>query len=374
MAITENTFTGDGATVLFPFTFPYLQATDIKVSLDGAITTEYTLANATTIEFNVAPAVDTAIRIYRETLGDALAANFFPGSAIRSSDLNQNFTQNLYVTQESNNNATEALTTANTASDTATQAASDAATAIATSNQASADSATALANSTTAVADAAAAVATSTAAEATANASNATSNAAEATANAAAVDSTTALATANQAAADAATAIATANSSAADAATAISTANQAAADATSALSTATTAGTNASNAVTTANAADGKADQAIAAVANALLFNIVATVAQVPATPADGDAVEVTDATGIESFSPLSNLPFGFVGDSGLSIRIIYDGTSSSWLYLQYFPNDPDNRYSIVELIDGGNFTNGSSTVNGSKTLDGGQF
>ena len=38
------------------FTFPYIDESDIKVSLDGAETTEYTLANATTVEFNTAPA------------------------------------------------------------------------------------------------------------------------------------------------------------------------------------------------------------------------------------------------------------------------------------------------------------------------------
>ncbi|NBX51795.1 hypothetical protein EBT25_18110, partial [bacterium] len=100
MAVTQNTYTGDGTTVLFSFTFPYLETTDIKVSLNGTLTTAYTLANATTIQFNTAPANGAAIRIYRVTDDAALAAQFYPGSAIRSQDLNDNFTQNLYVTQE----------------------------------------------------------------------------------------------------------------------------------------------------------------------------------------------------------------------------------------------------------------------------------
>jgi hypothetical protein len=100
MAVTQNTFTGDGSTVLFSFTFPYLETTDIKVSLDGSVTTAYTLANATTIQFNTAPANGVTIRIYRSTANDNLAATFYPGSAIRSQDLNDNFTQNLYVNQE----------------------------------------------------------------------------------------------------------------------------------------------------------------------------------------------------------------------------------------------------------------------------------
>jgi hypothetical protein len=87
-------------------------------------------------------------------------------------------------------------------------------------------------------------------------------------------------------------------------------------------------------------------------VANALLFDIVANVAAIPAAPDDQDAVEVTNGTGIESFTPLSGVPSGFVGDSGLSIRLIYDDTISTWVWLQYFPNDPENRYgdAIVTL------------------------
>ena len=105
MAITQNTFTGDGSTVLFSFTFPYLDESDIQVSLDGANTTAYTLANATTVEFNTAPAVGVAIRIYRYTDTDAPEATFFSGSAIRAADLNDNFNQTLFIAQELQNNA-----------------------------------------------------------------------------------------------------------------------------------------------------------------------------------------------------------------------------------------------------------------------------
>ena len=107
MAVTQNTYTGNGSTTNYPFTFPYLETTDIKVSLNGTVTTTYTLANATTIQFNTAPANGAAIRIYRVTDDAALAAQFYPGSAIRSQDLNDNFTQGLYVTQETSNYAVQ---------------------------------------------------------------------------------------------------------------------------------------------------------------------------------------------------------------------------------------------------------------------------
>lgn len=103
MAITQNTYTGNGSTTNYSFTFPYLETTDIKASINGTPTTAFTLANATTVSFNTAPANGASIRIYRETDDAALAATFYPGSAIRSQDLNENFTQNLYRLQETSN-------------------------------------------------------------------------------------------------------------------------------------------------------------------------------------------------------------------------------------------------------------------------------
>ena len=114
MATTSNSYTGNGSTVDFSFTFPYQNNTDIKVSVDEVLqdlTTHYTLHNATTIRFGTAPASGKKIKVYRDTDSSKLAATFYPGSAIRSSDLNDNYTQNLYVTQETENDATQALTT-----------------------------------------------------------------------------------------------------------------------------------------------------------------------------------------------------------------------------------------------------------------------
>jgi hypothetical protein len=80
-------------------------------------------------------------------------------------------------------------------------------------------------------------------------------------------------------------------------------------------------------------------------VANAVLYTTVANVAAIPASPANNTAIEVTNSTGIESFTPLSGKPAGFIGSSGLSVRIIYQTTGSTWTWIQYFPNDPETRY-----------------------------
>ena len=109
-AVTQNDYTQqNNTTVLYNFTFPYLKASDVKVSLDAVDTTAFTLANATTIQLNSVPPVGTKIKIFRETSVDNLTATFYAGSAIKSEDLNDNFTQNLYVTQEVNGRYISAL-------------------------------------------------------------------------------------------------------------------------------------------------------------------------------------------------------------------------------------------------------------------------
>lgn len=109
MAVTENTYTGNGSTVLYSFTFPYLDTSHIQVEVNGAATTAYTLANATTIQFNTAPANGASIRIYRKTTDTQLLSTFFPGSAIRAQDLNEDFNQSLYIAQETRNETANAV-------------------------------------------------------------------------------------------------------------------------------------------------------------------------------------------------------------------------------------------------------------------------
>lgn len=100
MAVTQNTYTGNGSTTNYSLTFQYLEEDEIKVTLNGTPTTAYTLANATTVSFTTAPANGVAIRIYRDTDVDSLQSTFFAGSAIRAQDLNNNFLQSNYSVQE----------------------------------------------------------------------------------------------------------------------------------------------------------------------------------------------------------------------------------------------------------------------------------
>lgn len=107
MALTEITYTGDGTDVTFgPIPFDYLEDTDVKVSLNGVITTAFTIDPSTKIiTFSSAPGNGVSIRVFRRTDFEDLSATFISGSAIRAQDLNDNFNQNLYVTQEISNYA-----------------------------------------------------------------------------------------------------------------------------------------------------------------------------------------------------------------------------------------------------------------------------
>ena len=270
---TENTYVGTGSTTLYSFTFPYIEVSDVYVSIDGidqTITTEYSFANATTISFVTAPVAGSAVRIYRQTDSEDLVSVFFPGSAIRAKDLNDNFVQNLYVTQESVTSSTIATNAAKGAEVAAQSAATSAA--------------------------------------------------------------------------GAAQSAATAQSAAQGAA---STANSAVVTANSAVVTANSAVVTANSAVSTAGDANDKADAAIVAISDIIRYDIIPDVSAIPTSPADREAVRIIDSTGIESFTPLTALPSGFVGDPGIYVQIGWVAAISTWVYQQYAANDPDDRYGV---------------------------
>ena len=280
MATTQNTYTGDGSTTNYSFTFEYLEQSDVKVTLDAVATTAFTFANATTIALTTAPASDVAIRIYRDTDIDSLSATFFPGSAIKAEDLNSNFTQTHFATQETDNEIT------------------------------------------TAISDAAAAKTAADEAKTTADEAKTTADEAETTADGAATTAASAVTTAN-----------TANT------------------------TATTANTNATNAVNTANAAS-------AAVSNAVVFTLIADVDAIPSSPDDNDYIEIGNSTGIEDFTPLSGVPTDFEGASGLTVRLRYDESATSWVWMNYFANDSEDRYLTRNVpVVRGDATNGSGQI-----------
>jgi hypothetical protein len=98
--ITRNTYTGNGTTKDFTFTFTYIFKSHIYVTVNGTATTAFTFFAASTIRFNTAPPNGASIVIYRSTPSEYLLADFTPGSAIREQDLETDLQQVLNVAQE----------------------------------------------------------------------------------------------------------------------------------------------------------------------------------------------------------------------------------------------------------------------------------
>ena len=385
MAVTQNTYTGNGSNTNFSITFEYLKQADVKASIDGTATTAFTFSNATTLSFNTAPANGAAVRIFRDTDISSLKATFFPGSAIKAEDLNDNFTQNNFATQETDNEviaanttAASAVTTAQGAVTTANASTVTAGNAVTTANAATATANTASTNASNAVSTANSAQTTVTTyvhdgtnpagdgvgsnpqglayAINTANTASTNSSNAVTTANTADANATTALNNSREsdgqggftsAISKSNTAISTANTASTNASSAVTTANAASA-------TASTASTNASNAVATANAAS-------AAVSAAAFYTPIAALANLPSSPSNEDRVEIVNSTGVESSSAVSGVPSGFVGSTDLTIRLQYNSSTSKWAWQQYFAADPENRYatSYLPVIKGDGSSSG---------------
>lgn len=101
-----NQYVGDGITVLYPFTFEYLEPSDIYVSVDTQLNTDWVQTSATEITFNTAPIVGSAINIFRSTDLDSMSAVFAAASTIRARDLNDDFNQLRLAIQEKLNSST----------------------------------------------------------------------------------------------------------------------------------------------------------------------------------------------------------------------------------------------------------------------------
>ena len=389
MATTKNTYTGNGSTTNYAFTFPYIKQADVKVSVDNVATTAFTFANATTVSFNTAPANSTAIAIYRATSDTGLVATFYPGSAIRSADLNDNYTQNLYSTQENTNDSTDALnnsrvlesgayvsaiTKAAAAVTTANTASTNASSAVTTANTASTNASSAVTTANTASTNATNAVTTANAADTIADSSKlATDRLVGTTAN----NGTTWTVTGNNTNAStdpkglgyaittADSATTTANTASTNASSAVTTANTASTNASAAVTTANTASTNASNAVTTANAA-------AADVAAAVLYTTVANKAALEAlTPSEDGYYQVADSSSLANATwgtptyTLSGIPGTYPSSAldGITTRVRFTVSDKTFAYRSYTVNDADNRYLAPgDLLDEDNMATNSAT------------
>ena len=112
MATTFVDYTGDGNATK-AFSFPSIQESDIKVSVDGVVkttSTHYNITSYTTtgggnVVFTSGniPVSPQAIRILRDTNVDSAKATYTAGSSVKAADLNANHEQLLFAAQEEQN-------------------------------------------------------------------------------------------------------------------------------------------------------------------------------------------------------------------------------------------------------------------------------
>ncbi len=135
MAVTKITYTGNGSQTQFTIPFEYIAEADVDVYIDtvlqlqqnttstaaadhpqvvsgeitqGTALINYTFANATTIQFNSAPANGAFIFIERNT-DDTSIVTFTPGSTIRAQELNSALEQVRFIAQEGTNTAQDGV-------------------------------------------------------------------------------------------------------------------------------------------------------------------------------------------------------------------------------------------------------------------------
>jgi hypothetical protein len=115
----SDTFTAGVDAQPFTLSFPFIEESNLEVTLNGVVqtlNTDYTVINQTNdtvtgigflsgaaIKFNTPPTTGT-VKVSRNTTL-ALISKFLTGSSIRAKDLNGNFLQNVYVTEELEQNS-----------------------------------------------------------------------------------------------------------------------------------------------------------------------------------------------------------------------------------------------------------------------------
>lgn len=104
MANTYVDYTGDNSETDFIFNFDYLQNDHVKVKVNDAIVTNYSIVEVSAdnvIRFNTAPASNASIRIYRDSRGDfSPLVDFVDGSVLTGDNLDEAYKHNLFVSQE----------------------------------------------------------------------------------------------------------------------------------------------------------------------------------------------------------------------------------------------------------------------------------
>jgi hypothetical protein len=107
--LARVSYTADGSTDTFSFSFPYILSSHVKVYVDGTEDTGVTFPTTSTVQLSSTPANGAVVLIQRTTPSDARLTDFQDGSVLTSADLDQSADQNFYLSQETSDNVASKL-------------------------------------------------------------------------------------------------------------------------------------------------------------------------------------------------------------------------------------------------------------------------
>ena len=107
--LARVSYTANGNTNTFSFSFPYILTSHVKAYVDGVEDTSITFPTASSVQLSSTPANGAVVLIQRITPSDARLVDFQDGSVLTSSDLDQSADQNFFLSQETSDNVQSKL-------------------------------------------------------------------------------------------------------------------------------------------------------------------------------------------------------------------------------------------------------------------------
>ena len=107
--LARVTYTSNGSTPTFSFSFPYILQSHIKAFVNGVEDTSITFPTTSSVTLSSTPANGATVVIQRFTPSDTRLTDFQDGSVLTSADLDQSADQNFYIAQETSDNVSSNL-------------------------------------------------------------------------------------------------------------------------------------------------------------------------------------------------------------------------------------------------------------------------
>ena len=107
--LARVSYTSNGSTPTFSFSFPYIAKSHIKAFVNGVEDTNITFPTSSSVTLSSTPANGATVTIQRFTPTNSRLIDFQDGSVLTSADLDQSADQNFFVAQETTDNVSSNL-------------------------------------------------------------------------------------------------------------------------------------------------------------------------------------------------------------------------------------------------------------------------